>query len=149
MSRGELEIAISNTLYEILEREHLECGVDTFLCGMAVGFDTLAAKVVLTLKLRYPTLRLIAVVPFVGQEVQFSPLDQDIYREILAKADHTFVIEPRGYSAASYHQRNSFLIEFAKKIISYHDGNPRSGTASTLRKAAERGVEVINIFDIV
>ena len=147
LSRSEVEGAMRDTLYELLEREHLESGVDTFLCGMAVGFDMLAAKVVLALRLRYPALRLVAVVPFEGQEVAFSEQEQETYRHILAAVDHTFIIEPQGYTPQSYHQRNNFLVEFSSKIVAYHNGNPRSGTSSTLRKAANKKRAVANIYN--
>lgn len=37
-------------------------------CGMALGFDLMAAEVVLSLKGKLPSLQLIAVVPFKGQK---------------------------------------------------------------------------------
>ncbi len=33
------------------------------------------------------------------------------------------------------------------KMYDYHNGKPRSGTDSTMRKARERDVEVVNIYD--
>lgn len=39
-------------------------GIRFYLCGMALGFDMLAAEEVLALKKTLPSLKLIAVVPF-------------------------------------------------------------------------------------
>ena len=39
-------------------------GIRFYLCGMALGFDMLAAEEVLALKETLPSLKLIAVVPF-------------------------------------------------------------------------------------
>lgn len=41
-------------------------GIRNYFCGMALGFDMLAAEVVLSLKSELPQLKLIAVVPFKG-----------------------------------------------------------------------------------
>ena len=51
-------------------------GFRTFLCGMAVGFDLAAAEAVLELRERVPGVRLVAAVPFRGQEMRFSPADR-------------------------------------------------------------------------
>lgn len=51
-------------------------GFRTFLCGMAVGFDLAAAEAVLELRDSLPGLRLVAVVPFGGQEARFSHADR-------------------------------------------------------------------------
>ena len=42
-------------------------GFTNFLCGMALGFDMLAAEEVISLKAELPKLKLIAVIPFEGQ----------------------------------------------------------------------------------
>lgn len=55
-------------------------GFRTFLCGMAVGFDLAAAEAVLELRDSLPGLRLVAVVPFGGQEARFSHADRARYR---------------------------------------------------------------------
>ena len=55
-------------------------GFRTFLCGMAVGFDLAAAEAVLELRGSLPGLRLVAVVPFGGQEARFSHADRARYR---------------------------------------------------------------------
>ncbi|MFI3294278.1 MAG: SLOG family protein [Rikenellaceae bacterium] len=145
----QLERAICNKLYELLEREYLENGITSYLSGYAVGYDTLAAMAVLELRRKYPTTSLIAVIPFEGQEAKFSYEQQRMYREILKQADHSITISPNGYSNEAYHQRNDFLIANSIKMYGYHNGKPRSGTGSTMRKAGERGVEVINLYDMM
>lgn len=39
-------------------------GKTEYLCGMALGFDLLCAEVVLSLKKRFPDIRLICVLPY-------------------------------------------------------------------------------------
>lgn len=45
-------------------------------CGMALGFDLMAAEVVLSLKGKLPSLQLIAVVPFKGQNCRWNVSEQ-------------------------------------------------------------------------
>ena len=53
-----------------------EGGVATFLAGGALGFDTMAAQEVLRVRgERFPHLRLVLVLPYVGQESQWSQRD--------------------------------------------------------------------------
>ena len=50
-------------------------GKDTFLIGMAVGFDTLCFKILEKLKEDYQ-IKLIACVPCVKQDINFTPLQK-------------------------------------------------------------------------
>ena len=53
-----------------LERAITICydsGIRHFLCGMALGFDMLAAETLLAMKADRPDIRLTAVIPFRGQ----------------------------------------------------------------------------------
>ena len=160
-----LKMKICDLLYATLEREHLENGYTTFLCGMALGFDTIAALVTTQLKRKYHNIRLIAVIPFVGQESKFSDHDKSVYKHLLAGADSVVVISSDEYSNkepnnpssnlsnapthAAYHKRNDYLIANSSKIIAYHNGKPRSGTGSTIRKANSQGIEIENLYILV
>ena len=65
-----------------------EGGVATFLAGGALGFDTMAAQEVLRVRgERFPHLRLVLVLPYVGQESQWSQRDAAVYRALLRQAD--------------------------------------------------------------
>ena len=54
-------------------------GASKFYCGMALGFDMMAAEEVLSLKLSIPMLKLVAVVPFKGQSASWSMVEQQRY----------------------------------------------------------------------
>ena len=60
-------------------------GKRNFYCGMALGFDMLAAETILSLKVELPNIRLIAVVPFQGQSSRWSAIEQRRYRQFIAK----------------------------------------------------------------
>ena len=84
-------------------------GFRTFLSGMAVGFDLAAAEAVLTLRAAHPDVRLVAVVPFRGQEERFSPADRVRFRRAVAAADEVEVLAG-GYRRGCYAVRNDFLV---------------------------------------
>lgn len=62
-----------------LESEIAACyhsGIRYFLCGMAIGFDMLAAETLLAMKADYPDIQLTAVLPFSWAIVQVQPSGQ-------------------------------------------------------------------------
>lgn len=62
-------------------------GVDTFLAGGALGFDTLAAQEVLRLRQgELPWIRLVLVLPCLGQEARWRPEDARLYFFFIDKA---------------------------------------------------------------
>ncbi|HJC20043.1 MAG TPA: DUF1273 domain-containing protein [Candidatus Alistipes stercoripullorum] len=118
-------------------------GFRTFLSGMAVGFDLAAAEAVLTLRAAHPDVRLVAVVPFRGQEERFSPADRVRFRRAVAAADEVEVLAG-GYRRGCYAVRNDFLVDRAALVVAWYDGSP-GGTRYTLRRALARGREVWNL----
>ncbi|MDE6070127.1 MAG: DUF1273 domain-containing protein [Alistipes sp.] len=118
-------------------------GVRTFLSGMAVGFDLAAAEAVLACRDELPGLRLVAVVPFEGQQARFSALDRARFDRVLAAADETIVLSPV-YHRGVYTVRNDFLVAHAAHLIAWFDGSP-GGTHYTVRRAARFGRRIDNL----
>lgn len=139
-----LENVIRTELYYLIESYYKQ-GKDTYLNGGAVGFDMMAAEVVLELKKRYPSIRLITVIPFMGQELRYSPSDKERYKHIFEASDSYVLIWEGGYSTAAYHKRNDYLIANSSTIIAYSNGIGK-GTKSTVEKAQKRGMPVVNLF---
>lgn len=123
-----------------------EQGYRTFLCGMAVGFDMLAAEVVLSLKETLPQIRLVAVVPYRGQSERWTPCEQRKYERLLAMADIVKVLSERYYNGCLL-RRNDYMISHANRIVAYFDGKPKGGTFYTVRNATARGLTVLNLYD--
>ena len=73
-------------------REAYKNGITNFMSGMAIGFDLLAAGVVLSLKREYPDITLTAVVPFKEQASRFNDDDKCIYNKYLSQADKIVII---------------------------------------------------------
>lgn len=60
-------LALKSSLKSKAE-ELINCGYCIFLSGMATGVDMYFAKIILALKEDYPHIKLVAVVPHLGQE---------------------------------------------------------------------------------
>ena len=121
--RGAAADALRRTVGELYAR-----GFRNFLSGMAVGFDLAAAEAVLELRERAPGVRLVAAVPFRGQEMRFSPADRERFRRVLAEADSVEVLAP-AYHRGCYAVRNDFLVYNARVLVAWYDGSP-GGTAT-------------------
>ncbi len=120
-------------------------GIRIYLSGMALGFDMLAAEVILSLKAELPSLKLIAIIPFRGQYNRWNYRDRARYNDILGAADGSVVLS-EGFFNGCYLKRNDFMIDHACGIIAYYDGGYKGGTFYTFRKAKAKGKDIINLF---
>lgn len=123
--------------------EAYDCGYRTFLSGMAVGFDLAAAECVAACRATLPGVRLVAVVPFEGQQERFSLRDRERFGRLVAAADETLVLAEH-YHRGVYSLRNDFLVDHAARIVAWFDGSP-GGTAYTLRRALRLGRRIDNL----
>ncbi len=129
---------LTHTLTE-LYRE----GFTTFLCGMAEGFDLLAAEAVLSLRATYPEIRLIAIIPHPGQARRFAPATRLRYEQALAQATETLLLFEH-YCPECFHRRNDYLVDHSSVLVAFYNGTP-GGTAYTVRRARQQGLRLINL----
>lgn len=118
-------------------------GMRTFLTGMAVGFDLAAAETVIACRALRPELRLVAVVPFEGQDARFPAAEKARFRRILDAADETVVLSA-SYHRGCYAVRNDYLVDRASVVVAWYDSLP-GGTQYTVRRALACGREVWNL----
>ena len=93
-------------------------GVENFYNGMAIGFDLIAAECVLSLRRKYPQVKLIACVPCYGQEKYFSDADKKRYVKILKKANETVILADHYYQGCMQN-RDKYMVEHAEVMIAY------------------------------
>ena len=67
-------------------------GYSCFYCGMAIGFDLLAAKATLSLKSELPQIKIIAVLPFREQNEKWNEKNKVEYEAILKKVDELLLV---------------------------------------------------------
>lgn len=127
-----------NKLYDTLE-EKIREGYDEFLCGMAVGFDLVALDCLVALRRAYP-IRIVACIPFDGQERSFSEEDKRIYRELLTWCDEKRVLLP-AYRNGCYLARNRYMVDRADHLLAYCVKD-KGGAAYTVQYAKKKGLSV-------
>ena len=125
-------------------RELYGRGYRHFLCGMAIGFDLVAAEVALVLRNELAELRVVAVIPFEGMQQRFSAHKQTLFNRVVAEADEVITLAPH-YSAGAYAVRNNFLVDNSSATIAYFDGS-KGGTAYTVRRTIKALHLYINLY---
>lgn len=113
-------------------------GYDTYMVGMAEGFDMLAAERVLEFKVRHSDVRLIAVEPFDDGRMR-----SERYNSIISAADEVETLA-RDFNMGRYYQRNQYLVDHCARLICYYDGIA-GGTEYTVEYAKKKGREIVNI----
>ena len=137
-------------LYEQLlhtAQKQIEQGATCFRTGGAVGFDTMAALAVLTLRKSFPHIRLELVLPCPSQTRGWSESDTVLYEQIKAQADNVRYVST-GYYTGVLQQRNRALVEGSDVCIAYLKSSHGGGTAFTASLAIRQGLEFINLFDL-
>lgn len=120
-------------------------GIRNYYCGMALGFDMLAAEVVLSLKSELQQMKLIAVVPFNGQSARWRYSEQTRYKAILARCDDVIMLSQAYYNGCLL-RRNDYMLAHSCGLVVFFDGKPKGGTFYTCRKAKTLGMDIINLF---
>ena len=82
---------VKNLLVKEIENAY-NMGYRYFLCGMAMGFDLMAAEAALSLKSRLKELKLIAVIPHPDQTKLWDEKDKELYDKIYKKANRRILL---------------------------------------------------------
>lgn len=125
-------------------KELIEKGYVDFIVGGALGFDTLSAQAVLSLRDEFPHIRLILALPCRDQDVRWNEADRKLYAELCKLADLVH------YCSDSYHlgcmrKRNQFMVDHAACCVFYLT-RQRSGTYQTVSYALEQGLQLYNLL---
>ena len=123
----------------------IEKGYCFFGAGGALGFDTLAAQIVLELKKDYPQIRLILVLPCHNQTRGWDEKDIATYELIKGKADKV-VYTSDDYFRGCMQKRNRHLVDCSSLCVCYLKES-KGGTAYTVEYAKKKSLQIINIAD--
>ncbi len=116
---------LSKRITELVER-----GVLTFYCGMAMGFDLTAAKLLLAVKKKNPDVKLIACIPCAEQDKYYSKADKKTYARVLEKVDERVTVNTT-YFRGCMHARDRYMAEKADCLLGYCT-KKTGGTAYTV-----------------
>lgn len=128
---------LKDELHDIIVRS-VNDGFDTFLVGMADGFDMLAAEEVIKVKSINNNVKLIAVIPF-----EDGHSHSKRYNKIIAEASDSVILAEE-YSKSTYFTRNEYMVNNSSRLVCYYDGR-YGGTEYTVEYAQKKGLEIINL----
>ncbi|MBE5756394.1 MAG: DUF1273 domain-containing protein [Clostridiales bacterium] len=116
-------------------------GYDTFLIGMALGFDTLCFNLLTELKNSYKHIKLVAVVPCKNQDRAFNIKQKEEYKKMIFSADEVIVLNEE-YITGCMQERNRFLVDNSSILVAYLTKN-NGGTYYTVNYARKKEKEIV------
>ena len=123
------------------ERLLLKIKPEKCISGMALSYDTWAAKICIKLGIPY-----IAAVPFVGQEKLWKEESKKEYKELLDKAVEVVYVCHPGYASWKMQERNCWMVDNSDIVIACFNGQP-GGTRNCIlyAKSKDKKLMVIKV----
>ncbi len=124
-------------------------GIDTFITGMARGFDLIAAETLINDPVIGSKIHLICAMPYADHRREMkTPAEDALYRRLLKRAD-LIVCLGDGYFKDCYRLRNTFMINNSSNLIAYlkDEYSLRSGTGMTCNLAKRSGHTLYMIYE--
>ena len=127
-----------NCLQELIDK-----GYDTFLCGMARGFDLLAGGLIVRLKEKNPHIKLIACVPCPDQEKYYPAEEKEKYQAVLSACDEVKILSRKFYKSCMF-TRDRYMVDNSSLIFAY-GRKSEGGTHYTLTYAISKNKKIMMI----
>ena len=121
-------------------------GFRNFISGFAIGFDLMAAEIVVSLRNKHPDITLTAAIPFKEQSCRFSDYHKRRYQKLLGMADEVIVLS-ENYYPRCFLERDVFMVKNSSLLITYYDGRGRGGTFYTIEKAKKLKIPIVNVYE--
>ncbi len=118
----------------------IDNGIDTFLVGMAIGFDTICFHILEKIR-KTRQIRIIACIPCNEQDKLFTLSQKVEYKKMVASADEKIVLSD-SYTPYCMNKRNRFMVDNSCVLVGYLTQN-KGGTYSTVKYAKEQGLNCI------
>lgn len=123
----------------------IDIGFTTFYNGLAEGFDLYSAQILLDLKDEGYPIYLVGCIPCENQADFYSSKTKIQYEEIKNKCDELYYVTHGHYFNGCTFIRNKYMIDNARVLITYCSSTT-GGTASTVKYAKSKGLEIVNLF---
>lgn len=135
--KKEFKSSLTAAVFGLLSR-----GFSTFLCGMARGFDLVAAETLLTFRNDFD-FTLVAVKPCEDQESTLSLPSKELYRKILCGCDEVVALS-ESYFRGCMQARDRYLVDNCDALLCFLRKSG-GGTYYTVNYARKKGVEIIEL----
>ena len=132
---------------ETLVMRLIKNGYKYFACGGALGFDTIAATYIISLKNRGFDVELVLMLPCTDQTAKWREEDVRVYNHILSLADEVIYVSECKYYAGCMQKRNRALVDASKACICFLSEYGPSGTRQTVEYAIKSGLSIANVAD--
>jgi uncharacterized phage-like protein YoqJ len=115
--------------------------VDTFISGMAAGFDLWAAD-----EARLLGIEIWAARPWKGHKARKG--DEELYAQIIESASRVIdVVEQEEYPGAwVYPKRNHWMVDNSNAVMAYWSGKESGGTWECVSYARKQDAKIANIY---
>jgi len=130
---------------------HLSWNHTTFICGGAIGFDTVAAMAVCAVKLEGYHVRLVLGLPFSGFDSKWPALSRNELNLSIQAADEVHYVSDPGYVAWKMHKRNEWMVDYpnVRTIVGlYLTEGKVGGTLNCLNYAMKKHKAIITIHPL-
>ena len=151
--KGESYWKLSGYLEKELRSLIHERGYDTFIVGMAPGFDCMAGMMATVMKQDFPPFRphgenihVICALPYDGFLLKKNCVYAEEQRYIMERADEVVYVCPKPHRG-SYQLRNRWMIDHSSRLIAYFSGIS-GGTQNTIRYAEKKNLPITNLFGV-
>lgn len=134
---------IQRMLHDVIRDCYRRLDSRWFVCGGALGFDTLAAQEVLDAKEEFPDIGLCIAAPCPEQSSRWKESEKRVYQQIWESADEKIILAQR-YFSGCMHIRNQFMVQHSSVCICWLR-NFTGGTGYTVRYALSLQRRVINL----
>jgi len=123
----------------------IEQGVTHFVSGGALGFDQIAASLIVCKKQVGQNIRLVLALACRNQDALWNDAQKKVYRNLLVEADEVVYIS-EDYDSECMAKRNKYMVNQSAYCIC---ALLRSfgGTHQTVHYARQRGLRIINVAD--
>lgn len=125
----------------------IQNGYENFICGMALGFDTIVAEMIIELKNEYPNIKLFGAIPCKNQDKLWHKQDKIRYEKLLNQLDGIRCIYDEYIGPECMLERNRYMVNSSSLLIALYDGLG-GGTQKTIDYARKQGLKIIIIKPI-
>lgn len=118
-------------------------GVVDFISGGALGFDQIAASLIVAKKEMGKNIRLLFALPCKNQDDKWNEKQRKLYQDLLLEADEV-IYDSEEYNDFCMKKRNEYMVEHSAYCICALQ-KELSGTGQTVRYAKKKGLQVVNV----